>query len=120
MFGNIFGCQNIANVLDWVSKEIMKKKIHPKYFDKAVIKCSCGHSIKTGSTQENIEVEVCSACHPFYTGKQKLVDVAGRIDRFKKRLEGADARQSAQRKIEDKRSKKSDQKKTGSEEVKIG
>ncbi len=103
-----------------ILKIYMKKKIHPQYFDKAVIKCSCGNSVETGSTREQIEVEVCSACHPFYTGKQKLVDVAGRIDRFKKRLEGADVRQAAWRKVENKRDKKSVKKKTDSGEVKIG
>ncbi len=65
----------------------MKKKIHPQYYKKAEIKCSCGNVIKVGSTQEEMEIEICSACHPFYTGKKKLVDTAGQVDRFKKRLE---------------------------------
>jgi len=62
----------------------MKKDIHPKYHDDAKIKCACGHSFTTGSTMKEIEVEICSNCHPFYTGKEKLIDTAGRVDRFKK------------------------------------
>ena len=59
----------------------MKKEIHPKYVDTTVT-CSCGNVIKTRSTVENLRVEICSKCHPFYTGKQKLVDSAGRVERF--------------------------------------
>ena len=62
----------------------MKKGIHPNY-DVTTITCACGNVIETRSTEKNIKVEICSACHPFFTGKQKLVDTAGRIDRFKKR-----------------------------------
>jgi large subunit ribosomal protein L31 len=62
----------------------MRKEIHPAYKD-AVITCACGSEIKTRSTVEKISVEICSACHPFFTGKQKLVDTAGRIERFKKK-----------------------------------
>lgn len=63
----------------------MKKDIHPAYFPKAVIKCSCGNSFEVGSTIKELKVEICSACHPFYTGKQKLVDTAGRVDKFQAR-----------------------------------
>ncbi|ULQ59857.1 50S ribosomal protein L31 [Brucepastera parasyntrophica] len=62
----------------------MKKGIHPAYAP-TKITCACGNVIETSSTAKNINVEICSACHPFFTGKQKLVDTAGRIDRFKKR-----------------------------------
>ena len=62
----------------------MKNGIHPAY-DEATITCACGNVIKTRSTKKNITVDVCAKCHPFYTGKQKLVDTAGRIDRFNKR-----------------------------------
>lgn len=62
----------------------MKAGIHPKY-DDTTITCACGNVIKTRSTSHDLEVEICSNCHPFYTGKQKLVDTAGRIERFKKR-----------------------------------
>lgn len=63
----------------------MKKGIHPEYFD-CTITCSCGNTFKTRSTKKEIKVELCSNCHPFYTGKQKLVDSGGRVERFKKRL----------------------------------
>ncbi|MEL3904912.1 MAG: 50S ribosomal protein L31 [Treponemataceae bacterium] len=62
----------------------MQKDKQPKY-ELTKITCACGNVIETRSTGENIHVEICSACHPFFTGKQKLVDTAGRIDRFKKR-----------------------------------
>lgn len=63
----------------------MKEKIHPKY-QVTTVKCACGNTFETGSTKENIRVEICSKCHPFFTGKQKLVDTGGRVDRFKKRF----------------------------------
>lgn len=64
----------------------MKKSIHPKYHPKAQIACACGKKFTIGSTVEKINVELCSSCHPLYTGKQKIVDTAGRVERFKKRL----------------------------------
>ncbi len=64
----------------------MKKGIHPKYHQ-ATIACACGAVLETGSTRENVKVEICSQCHPFFTGKQKLVDTAGRIERFRKKYE---------------------------------
>ncbi len=65
----------------------MKKDIHPKYYPKAQVKCACGNSFTIGSTKEYIETEICSKCHPFYTGKEKIIDTAGRVEKFKKRLE---------------------------------
>ena len=65
----------------------MKKDIHPKYYPEAMAKCVCGHTFKIGSTKPEISVEICSACHPFYTGKEKLVDTAGRVERYKKMVE---------------------------------
>jgi len=62
----------------------MKKDIHPEY-KKAKIICICGNIIETRSTQEEIHVEICSKCHPFFTGKQKLVDTAGRVERFQRK-----------------------------------
>ncbi len=62
----------------------MKDKIHPKY-EVTTIRCACGNLIETRATKQNIVIDVCSACHPFFTGKQKLMDTAGRIDRFKKK-----------------------------------
>jgi len=64
----------------------LKKEIHPKYFE-TEITCACGNVIKTRSTVKDIHVEICSACHPFFTGKQKLVDTAGRVERFRKKYE---------------------------------
>ncbi|OGD66511.1 50S ribosomal protein L31 [Candidatus Campbellbacteria bacterium RIFCSPLOWO2_02_35_12] len=64
----------------------MKKEIHPKYYKNANVTCSCGNSFEVGSTTEKIEVEVCSACHPFYTGSEKIIDTAGRVEKFKTRM----------------------------------
>ncbi len=63
----------------------MKKEIHPAYHD-CVVTCSCGNTFQTKSIKKELKVEICSNCHPFYTGKQKLVDSGGRVDRFQKRL----------------------------------
>ena len=63
----------------------MKEGIHPKY-EKVTVKCACGAEFETRSTKENIRLDICSKCHPFFTGKQKLVDTSGRVDRFKKRF----------------------------------
>ena len=65
----------------------MKEGIHPKYVD-ATVRCACDEVIQTKSTKGDFKVEICSKCHPFYTGKQKFVDSGGRVDKFKKRLEG--------------------------------
>jgi large subunit ribosomal protein L31 len=62
----------------------MKEGIHPKY-GKSVVRCACGNTFETGSTKEEIKVEICSECHPFFTGKQKLVDSGGRVERFKRK-----------------------------------
>ena len=62
----------------------MKEKIHPNY-GKAVVRCVCGETFETGSVKKELRVDICSKCHPFFTGKQKLVDSGGRVDRFKKR-----------------------------------
>ncbi len=62
----------------------MKKDIHPQYYPEARATCACGNIFTTGSTKPELNVEICSACHPFYTGKEKLIDTAGRVDRFRK------------------------------------
>jgi large subunit ribosomal protein L31 len=62
----------------------MKKKIHPKYFD-TTITCACGNVIKTRSTVKDLKIEICSKCHPFFSGKQKFVDTAGRVEKFQKK-----------------------------------
>jgi large subunit ribosomal protein L31 len=64
----------------------MKKDIHPKYFPNAKAQCACGNIFSVGSTKEFIEVEICSACHPFYTGREKIVDTMGQVQKFRKRL----------------------------------
>ena len=64
----------------------MKKDIHPQYFLEAKVTCACGNKFTVGSTKEKIDVEICSACHPFYTGNDKVIDTAGRVERFKTRM----------------------------------
>lgn len=64
----------------------MKKNIHPKYYE-AAIECACGNTFTVGATKPEVKVEICSQCHPFYTGKKKLVDTMGRVERFRKILE---------------------------------
>ena len=64
----------------------MKKDIHPTYYPKAKVSCACGNAFSVGASKESIEVEVCSSCHPFYTGKEKIMDKVGRVQRFKSRL----------------------------------
>ncbi len=63
-----------------------KKDIHPKYYPKAKVQCACGNIFEVGSTKEFIEIEICSNCHPFYTGKGKIIDKMGRVEKFRKRL----------------------------------
>ena len=63
----------------------MKKETHPTYFPQAKVACACGNSFTTGSTVKDLHVEICSACHPFYTGKEKVLDTAGRVERFRRR-----------------------------------
>ncbi|HNU95484.1 MAG TPA: 50S ribosomal protein L31 [Candidatus Paceibacterota bacterium] len=70
----------------------MKKEIHPKYNDKAKVTCACGATFTVGSTMDEINVEICSQCHPFYTGNEKVLDTAGRVDKFKKRVAASKAK----------------------------
>ncbi len=65
----------------------MKENIHPKYF-KTSATCACGAKYEVGSTKENIRVDICSACHPLFTGKQKIIDIEGRVEKFKKKYAG--------------------------------
>ncbi len=79
-------CYNICVCMKALKEvKYMKEGIHPKY-TQTVIRCACGNVIETGSTKENINVEVCAKCHPFYTGKQKLVDTGGRVEKFRKKF----------------------------------
>jgi len=67
----------------------MKTEIHPQYYTDAKVSCSCGNTFTVGSTQKEIKVEICSACHPFFTGNEKVIDAAGRVERFKTRKAAA-------------------------------
>ncbi len=88
----------------------MKKEIHPTYYPEAKITCACGNTFSIGSTVKDIQVEICSACHPFFTGKQKLIDTSRRVDKFQKRVEakekaagdriGRKAKRAKQKKIQ--------------------
>ncbi|AVM42303.1 50S ribosomal protein L31 [Fastidiosipila sanguinis] len=69
----------------------MKKDIHPEY-QKAVVTCACGNTFETKSVISDINIDICSNCHPFYTGKQKLVDSGGRVDKFNKRMQNAQSK----------------------------
>ena len=82
----------------------MKKDIHPKYYPNAKVTCVCGNEFTTGSTVEDIKVEICHLCHPFYTGKQKLVDTARRVEKFQERL----AKKAAAKTVKGKKAKKAE------------
>jgi large subunit ribosomal protein L31 len=75
----------------------MKEKIHPKYYPDAQVTCSCGNVFTTGSTRKTLKVELCAACHPFYTGSKRMVDTAGRVERFKQRY-AKEAKEAAEAK----------------------
>ena len=77
----------------------MKQGIHPTYYSDAQVICACGNTWTTGSTRKQIRTDVCSACHPFYTGEQRIVDTAGQVDRFMRRLQQAEER-AAQVKVQ--------------------
>jgi large subunit ribosomal protein L31 len=79
----------------------MKKEIHPEYFPNAKVACACGNIFHVGSTKKEIAVEICYACHPFYTGKENLIDTAGRVEKFKARREKA-AKTVVRKKVEKK------------------
>ena len=71
----------------------MKQKIHPTWHTDALVHCACGNTFTTGSTHQKISVEICSACHPLFTGQQKLIDTAGRVDKFNQRAAAAKRKQ---------------------------
>lgn len=88
----------------------MKQAIHPKYFEDCQVSCACGNKFVTGSTVETIEVEVCSKCHPFFTGQQKFVDIKGRIDKFKEKVtQGVTYKAAKAKKVADKKTAKKDE-----------
>jgi len=84
---------------------VMKKDIHPTYYPQAKVKCACGNTFTVGSTKPEIKVEICYNCHPFYTGKGKLLDVAGRVEKFKARKSKASA-EKPKKKVRVKKNKK--------------
>lgn len=94
---------------------LMKTGIHPTYYAQVQVSCACGNTFETGSTEKAIEVEVCSNCHPFYTGKQKLVDTTGRVDRFEQKLQTVAAKQTHTRKA-----RKRSSQKTAADVIKLG
>jgi len=88
----------------------MKQAIHPKYFEDCQVSCACGNKFVTGSTVEKIEVEVCSKCHPFFTGQLKFVDIKGRIDKFREKVtRGASYKAAKAKKVADKKKAKKDE-----------
>ena len=82
----------------------MKKELHPTYFPQAHVVCSCGNSFTVGATRAEIKVEICAKCHPFYTGEEKLIDTAGRVEKFRMRRAKADAAPKAAKKPRAKKS----------------
>ena len=95
----------------------MKKDIHPTYYPKAVVTCSCGAKHTIGSTREKMTVEICSECHPFYTGKEKLIDTAGRVEKFKTRRKKAETVKEAKSKKTASKSSKTASSKTKKKSV---
>ena len=83
----------------------MKKDIHPKYFEKAETSCACGAKYDFGSTKEKISIEICSNCHPFYTGTEKVMDTAGRVEKFKARKAAAGTKKKTEKKTTKKEEK---------------
>ena len=98
----------------------MKKEIHPKYFPKAKVTCACGNSFSIGATKEKMEVDICSKCHPFYTGSQGLIDTAGRAEKFKTRTAKAAkvVRKKSEKKTEKAKKKIAKREKTETDEAK--
>lgn len=76
----------------------MKTEIHPQYYTDAKVTCSCGNTFNVGATQKDISVEICSACHPFFTGNEKVIDAAGRVEKFKSRRAAAAPKTSKSKK----------------------
>lgn len=89
----------------------MKADIHPQWYPEATVTCACGNSFVTGSTVPAIRVEICSACHPFFTGQQKFIDTLGQVDRFIKKTESSKVKQIEREKILEARKSKVEEKK---------
>ncbi len=88
----------------------MKKEIHPEYYKDAKITCACGHVFNVSSTQKDMKVEVCSACHPFFTGTEKVMDTAGRVEKFKSRVQAATNQEGDKREKGSKQEREENQK----------
>lgn len=84
----------------------MKKNIHPTYYDDAKVSCVCGNTFTTGSTQAQIRVDICSACHPFFTGQQKFVDTQGQVEKFTKSIATSESKKGERAKIVENRASK--------------
>jgi len=84
----------------------VKNAIHPTWYPDAVISCACGNTPRTGSTKKEIHTDVCNKCHPFFTGEQRIVDTAGQVERFNKRMTAKDQIAATQASMEEKRAKK--------------
>jgi len=98
----------------------MKSKTHPQYHDDCQVTCACGNSFTTGSTLPKIKVEICAACHPFFTGQQKFIDTLGRVERFKQKQAKADKIKSSQKsKKKEEKKKKQKRAKTLKEMLKV-
>ncbi len=98
----------------------MKKDIHPKYYPEAKIICACGNVIVTGATKPEIRTDVCSACHPFFTGEQRIVDSAGQVERFRQRLmQKEQIEQQLQEETEMAAQKREDKKKSRRPKIKV-
>lgn len=96
----------------------MKNNIHPKYNPVTKATCNCGKTFEFGSTKDNIQVEICSNCHPYYTGKSNLIDTAGRVERFKERISRAEAFKVADPKTKKQKSQKSNNNQENLKEIK--
>lgn len=76
----------------------MKKDIHPKYYPQAKVRCTCGNEFTVGSTKEKIEIEICAKCHPFYTGKEKIIESVGQVQKFRERMKKAESLRAKKKK----------------------
>jgi len=90
----------------------MKAEIHPEYFPQAKVTCACGNKFTIGSTKPSITVEICSNCHPFYTGTEKIIDAAGRVEKFKARRAAASALPKKEKKVKAKKEEETEPKKS--------
>ncbi len=89
----------------------MKEKIHPEYYPNAQVICGCGNTFTTGSTKKVVKVELCSKCHPFFTGERRMIDTAGRVERFEQRYKKTEAKKAEAAKAEAAKAEKAEGKK---------